>query len=62
MRIFGFVVCGLLLWVVLMMMTDPSKGNEIPKEILECTTDAECEYQAEVLCERGFIAWCVKEI
>ena len=31
---------------------------ELPPEIQECTTDVDCEDQAELLCERGYLEWC----
>ena len=42
------------------MLMFGAAGAEIPEEILECITDADCEYEAEVLCEAGHLEWCVE--
>ena len=62
--LFFALVWGLLfLWAL--TLKDPAKSNEpveLPPEILACTTDADCEYQAMLLCEAGYLEWCVEEV
>ena len=52
--LFGLIIGASVLW------SGPAKSAEIPEEILECITDADCEYEAEVLCEAGHLEWCVE--
>ncbi len=56
--IFGLLIVASYLW----SGAGPARGAELPEEILECITDADCEYQAELLCEQGYLEWCVEVV
>ena len=51
------LVCAAVVWTA-----KADEPVELPPEILACTTDADCEYQAMLLCEAGYLEWCVEEV
>ena len=53
---------GLLLLGFVTCVEKAAKADEpidLPPEIRECLTDADCEVAAEKLCEDGNLEWCL---